>query len=199
MKATQKYTKEFFEKCDLSACSDVLLSGGEKVGIFRRRQDELEAVYERNADMLYRIALTYLQSSSDAQDAVHDVFVKYMKNPGRTKDNEHERAWLIRVTVNYCLDMLRRRKHRDYIQLDEIAESVTAESEHISEEATDVMKSLALIPEKNKSAIILHCLEGYSVEETAKILSISVSAVKMRLSRGREALRKILNEEGSDV
>lgn len=169
------------------------------MGIFRHWHESLEAVYERNADMLYRLALTYLHNSSDAQDAVHDVFVKYMKKPLKSNNSEHERAWLIRVTINHCLDMLRRRKYRDYIQLDEISETLTAESADMPTEASDVMESLALIPEKNKSAIILHCLEGYSVEETAKILGISVSAVKMRLSRGREALREILNKEDSDV
>lgn len=168
------------------------------MGVFRYRNTELAAVYEKNADMLFRIALTYLQSSNDAQDAVHDVFIKYLKKSDKMKDDEHERAWLIRVTINHCLDMLRKQKIRNYIPLEEISETVMVVPEHISG-VNNVMSSLALIPEKNKSAIILHCLEGYSVEETAKILRISVSAVKMRLSRGREALRNILNEEESDV
>ncbi len=169
------------------------------MGILKRRNEELSAVYERNADELFRIAMAYLQNSNDTQDAVQDVFIKYMKNPEKIRDNEHEKAWFIRVTINHCLDMLRRRKTRNYVPLDEIPETAAVVKDNFSDDAADVMKSLALIPEKNKSAIILHCLEGYSVEETAKLLKISASAVKMRLSRGREALKKILDEEEDNV
>ena len=85
---------------------------------------------------------------------------------------------------------LRRRKLRNYVPLDEISETVAMDEESSS----DIMNCLKLIPLKNRAAVILHYLEGYSVEETAKVLKISVSAVKMRLKRGREALYELIRE-----
>lgn len=153
-------------------------------------KNDIEAVYDMYADMLYRLSLSYLQNTEDARDAVQDVFIKYATASDIFKDDEHKKAWLIRVTVNCCNDMLRRRKLRNYVPLDEISETVALDDESSS----DIMNCLKLIPPKNRAAVILHYLEGYSVEETAKVLKISVSAVKMRLKRGREALYELIRE-----
>lgn len=154
-----------------------------------RRIDE---AYDNYADMLYRLALTYMQNADDAQDAVQDVFVKYMTAAPFLRDDEHERAWLIRVTVNRCCDLLRRRKIRSYVSLDEIPETA---AEDAALESSDVIHCLSKIPEKNRAAIVLHHLEGFSVEEVARMLGVSVSAVKMRLARGREAMKDLLSTE----
>ncbi|MBQ8830704.1 MAG: RNA polymerase sigma factor [Oscillospiraceae bacterium] len=153
-------------------------------------KNDIEAVYDMHADMLYRLALSYLQNNEDAQDAVQDVFIKYATASDIYRDEEHKKAWLIRVTVNRCNDMLRRRKLRTHIPLEE-AYDVAAKHE---ESDSDIMKCLEKIPLKNRAAVILHYLEGYSVEETAAVLKISVSAVKMRLKRGREALQELIRE-----
>ncbi len=158
-----------------------------------RRIDE---AYDNYADMLYRLALTYMQNPDDAQDAVQDVFLKYMTAAPLLRDDEHERAWLIRVTVNRCCDLLRRRKIRSYVSLDEVPETA---AEDTALESSDVMHCLSKIPEKNRGAIVLHYLEGFSVEEVSRILGISQSAVKMRLARGREALKDLLSAEDNHV
>ena len=156
----------------------------------------IDKAYDNYADMLYRLALTYMQNPDDAQDAVQDVFLKYMTAAPFLRDDEHQRAWLIRVTVNRCCDLLRRRKIRSYVSLDEIQETA---AEDPSLETSDVMHCLSKIPEKNRGAIVLHYLEGFSVEEVSRILGISQSAVKMRLARGREALKDLLSSEDNHV
>ena len=153
-------------------------------------KNDIEAVYDMYADMLYRLALSYLRNTEDAQAAVHDVFIKYTASQKVFKDEEHKKAWLIRVAVNRCTDMLRQRKIRGYVPLDEISETESKAEESDS----DVLKCLDKIPLKNRAAVILHYLEGYSVEETAEILKITASAVKMRLKRGREALYELIRE-----
>ena len=157
------------------------------------RQEMIAAAYDRHADMMYRLALSHLQNSEDAADAVQDVFVKFITSTPDFNTPEHEKAWFIRATVNRCYDMLRRRNIRDYIDLDEISEVIPADEE-ASDDKAAVMKLIAKIPEKNRAAVVLHYLEGYSVEKTAKALGIGVSAVKMRLARAREALRGVLGE-----
>lgn len=169
------------------------------MGIIRRRNADVAAVYERNADMLFRLALSYLQCSADAQDAVQDVFAVYLKKPQQFKDASHEQAWFVRVTVNRCLDLLRRKKVRGYVPLDEIAETIAQPEDERAALAAEVAGYLAEIPEKHRAAVVLHHLEGYSVEETAAMLEISVSAVKMRLSRGREALKSAMQKEDKHV
>ena len=75
----------------------------------------LEVLYDKYSDMLYRIALSELLNSYDAQDAVQDVFAKYIKASPRFHDDNHERAWFIRVTVNRCRDLLRHRNLNNHI------------------------------------------------------------------------------------
>ncbi len=171
---------------------------GEIMSIIKKRKADLTALYERNADMLFRLALSYLQCSADAQDAVQDVFAAYLNDPLEFEDTEQEKAWFTTATVNRSIDILRRKKIRRYVSIDEMAE-VIAQPEDKAPIAAEVTGYLAKIPEKNRAAVVLHYLEGYSVEDTAAMLGISETAVKMRLNRGREALRKAMQREGKYV
>ena len=151
----------------------------------------IETVYRAYADMLYRVALSTLQSDMDAQDAVQDVFIKYLSSKPSFNDSEHEKAWFLRVTVNRCHDILRGRKVRLKFHADNALEHDTP----ASKAEFELFEILSSIPEKYKSTVVLHCLEGLPLKETADILGISLSAAKMRLSRAREFLR----EEEKDV
>jgi RNA polymerase sigma-70 factor (ECF subfamily) len=151
----------------------------------------VEGAYQRHADALYRLALARLANDADAQDAVQDVFLNYMSNPPAFESADHERAWFLRATVNRCYDLLRKNQVRQAIPLEE-ALGVAAQDHN---GVTELMELLQLIPEIYKDTVILHCLEGYSLEETAEILGISLSAAKMRLSRAREALKAMRKEE----
>lgn len=155
------------------------------------KKSNIEAVYQKYADMLYRVAFSELQSDMDAQDAVQDVFIKFMSANPEFKDSEHERAWFLRVTVNRCHDMLRSRKVRLKLHVESEVEPVNPASK-ARQELFEVLHS---IPEKYRSTVILHCLEGLSLQDTANVLGISLSAAKMRLKRARDTL----NEEGKDV
>ncbi|MBQ7385190.1 MAG: RNA polymerase sigma factor [Ruminococcus sp.] len=155
------------------------------------KKPNIETVYQQYADMLYRVALSTLQNDMDAQDAVQDVFIKYMSAKPDFKDEEHEKAWFLRVTVNRCHDMLRSRKVRLRLHAESEVEPVNP-APKARQELFEVLHS---IPEKYKSTVILHCLEGLSLQETADILGISLSAAKMRLKRARE----IIKEEEKDV
>ena len=162
----------------------------------RVRINDVMSAYEKNADLLFRISLGILGNEHDAQDAVQETFIRYMRHVLKFSSFEHEKAWLIRVTENICLDMLRHKKIRNYTPIEEI-HSLEDAAETNNE--TDVFEKLSKLPSKFKTVIILHHLEGYSVEETSKILGISLSATKMRLKRGREALRNSLEKEDYDV
>ena len=104
-----------------------------------------------------------------------------------------EKQWIALVGgwVGVCV--------RNHISIDEIAETLAQPDDGTASLAAEVTGYLAEIPEKNRSAVVLHYLEGYSVEEVAQMLDISVSAVKMRLSRGRDALKSVMSKEEKNV
>ena len=149
----------------------------------RSKTEHFEEIYGRYSNMLYRLALTHLLSKEDAEDAVHDVFVKYINSPPLFFGEEHEKAWFIRVTVNQCHDIARKRRVRTHSPLEDAAE-ICAEMG-----AGEVTEAVLGLEDTYKTPILLHYYEGYSVEECARILRISVSAVKMRLARAREKLK----------
>lgn len=162
--------------------------------LLNHKKPDIERAYSLYADLLYRVALAQLLHDADAQDAVQDVFLKYMTAAPNLRDEEHERAWFLRATINRCHDLARRKKVREALPLEEAVNVAALEKQ----EASGVPELLQQLPNTMKEPVILHYLEGYSLEETAKILQLSLSAVKMRLSRARDVLRK-KGEEENDV
>ena len=159
--------------------------------------NDINAAYTKYSDMLYRIALLEIRNHEDAMDAVQDVFLQYMKKSILFSSDEHEKAWFIRSTINRCRDIYRKNSVRNHEDISDIENTVAADE--VSDETKEVLQAVEQLPEKIKSVIILHYLEGLSVEMTAKSLKISSSAVKMRLSRGREMLKDILEKEEFNV
>ena len=147
-------------------------------------------MFERYTNLLYRLCYSILLVREDAEDAVQDVFLKYYRKQPTFADEDHEKAWFIRVAVNHCKDILRRRKLREFIPFSEV-EELLAEKEA---EANDsgVLQAIFELADRYRIVMILHYLEGYPVKEVAKLCGISQSAVKMRLSRGREQLKERL-------
>ncbi len=168
--------------------------GGQKVHLFNTKSPDIDAVFFRYGDMLYRVALARVGNDADAQDIVQDVFVKYITARSVFKDQDHEKAWFLRTTINHCNDFARRQKLRIFLPIDE-AHHIAAETQN---GLSEVLSLVAELPTIYKDVVILHSLEGFSVEETAKMLDISLSAAKMRLSRAREMLQ-ILRKEKNDV
>ena len=149
-------------------------------------QDPIEDLYDRYAAMLYRLAVSVLKNREDAEDAVQSVFEKYVLAPHLFLSAEHEKAWMIRVMMNQCKDMLRRREMRRAAPLDEVAEVGVWDSHS---EVWDVLQKL---PEEYRVPLILYYFEECRVEEIARALKLGASAVKMRLKRGRELMKKDL-------
>ena len=145
---------------------------------FRNKEQEFETAYELYADMLYRLALSYMKQKEDAEDIVQEVFTKYFCGFHLPLSGEQEKAWFVRVTINQCHDALRKRSYRLHDSMEEVAE-VAGGTVDEPDELFDVLQKL---PDKYKDVIILHYLEGYSIEEITKMLGLSASATNNRLS-----------------
>ena len=150
-----------------------------------------EDLYEKYGKLLFRVCYAILCSREDAEDAVQEVFYKYLVKQPIFRDAEHEQAWFLRVASNQSKDMLRRRKIRTTVTLEEIEEY------EIAPEQATILQDLFSLPEKYKMVMILHYLEDLSVQDIAHSQNLSPSAVKMRLARGREMLKNLT--EGREV
>ncbi|MBR5805237.1 MAG: RNA polymerase sigma factor [Oscillospiraceae bacterium] len=153
--------------------------------------DDIEIIIRKYGDMLYRLSLIMLKNESDAEDVVQETIIKYYQKSPVFVDSEHEKAWLIKVATNKCRDLLRFRGR--YIQIEEKF------LEQIAEEETDygIIEALTVLPEKYRLVLTLYYIEGYRIEDIAKIISRTSSAVKMRLQKGRKLLKEIYEKEYS--
>lgn len=151
----------------------------------------LEALIERYQRSLYAAAFNICRNSEDANDAVQDTFIQYYTSGKEFRDEEHLKAWLLRVAVNRAKDIARSFWRRNKISIEEYAEEIPFENQEDRELFEAVMK----LPEKYRDVIHLYYYEELSVKEIAGILGASQGSVKMRLSRGRSFLRDVFKEE----
>lgn len=153
--------------------------------------DFITNVVNEYSDTIYRTAYNITQNREDAFDVCQEVFVRLIKNQHKIKDDKHLKAWLIRATVNCSKSNTTQAYKRHSVSLDEVKES-----EFTTENYTPTLiELLAQLPEKYRIAIHLHYYNDLSIEEIAKILSITKSGVKSRLSRGRKLLKQLIEKE----
>ena len=146
------------------------------------------AAIDKYKDLVYRTALTVTGNYSDAEDVMQEVFFKYFRSHPTFESESHEKAWLLRVTVNAGKSLLRSAWHRKRVDVDISQLPVQTEEGGNSE----VLSAVLSLPEKYRIAIYLHYYENYSIREIAGITGQSETAVSQQLSRGRTKLRKKL-------
>ena len=144
-----------------------------------------DRVYETYGPALYRFCLLQMKNPADAEDVLQDVFVKRLYQAPKFKSPEHERSWLYQVALNLGRHP-GRRSRRSELPL-EAAAGVSLPPEELS-----LLDQVSNLPEKQRTVLHLHYYQGYNLQEIARLLGVTVPAVKMRLKRGREALRKEL-------
>lgn len=149
-------------------------------------------IFNQYGTMLLRLAIANMKNNADAEDVLQDVLVIYLKKEPQFHSEEHEKAWLIRTTVNVCKNRLKsfwfsKRREVDY----EGTSSLTVEYRNLAE-------ALSQLTKKERTIIHLNYYEGYTLAEIAKILEQNESTIRSTLVRSRSKLRKILKEEIED-
>ena len=142
------------------------------------------------ADMILRISYQYLKQTCDAEDICQTVFLKYISANMAFDSVEHEKAWIIRTTINACKDHLKSAWFRRTAALDDAAQIAAPEVPDTW--LLDAMKGL---PEKYRISLYLYYYEEYSAREIADVMGVSESAVGQYLTRGRRKLRTIITDE----
>ena len=132
--------------------------------------------------MLYRIACALLRSEADRQDAMQETALKAWKNRASLREEQYFRTWISRIMVNECHNL--HRKNTRYVPVEELPDRPVPDS---GEQETRLM--LESLPEKQRVPLVLHYLEGFSLEEIARVQHISLALVKYRMHQARKALR----------
>ncbi len=157
----------------------------------RQPVQELMERYQKN---LYAAVFNICKNQMDAEDVVQETFVQYYTTKKEFENEQHIRAWLLRVAINKAknLSMTFWKKHK--CSLEDYMEALTFPDPQTKDLFAEVMK----LPEKYRIVMHLFYYEDYSVREIADILKLSESNVKVRLSRGRAMLKSSLKEEWED-
>lgn len=141
---------------------------------------------------LYRIAQAMLWRDADCADAIQEAVFRGWMKKGQINEPAYFETWLIRILINQCKDVLRRRK-RDPLPLD----IETGQEDRLCEDV-HLRACLKRLPEEYRIPLLLHHLEGYSIRDVAKMLCLPEKRVTARLYRARKALRALL-DGGEDL
>lgn len=153
-----------------------------------RSEEEAARAIERYGDMVRRLCLVHLKNPADTEDIFQNVFLKYVLSPVVFESPEQEKAWLIRVTLNACKDLVKSFFRSRTVPLEELLDQPAP----LSEEHREVLEAVLALPPKYRDAVYLHYYEGYTAAEIGKLLGKNTNTVYTLLTRAREQLRKTL-------
>lgn len=137
---------------------------------------------------LYRVARTVLRSDADCEDAVQEALVRAWRYRNSLRDEKYFDTWLVRILINECRNLHRRKPQTVPLKDAEAISSPEAEEGAL-------LAALKGLSEKVRLAMVLHYVEGHPVGDVARLLKIPAGTVKWRLSQGRRQLRERMKEE----
>ena len=147
----------------------------------------LKRITEEYGNMVFRLCLIYIKNYTDAEDAYQEVFIKIIEKAPQFNSKEHEKAWLIKVTINHCKNILKKYKNKKLITLDEnIFISINNKNEQ------DIIQNVLTLPINYRNVIYLYYYEGYSTKEISNIIKTKEVTIRSWLKRARDELRKLL-------
>ena len=155
---------------------------------------ETQALAETYRDRLFAAAFQVCGNAADAEDAAQEALLRYHISEKQFESEQHIRAWLLRVAINCAKNVSRSFFRRNTVPLEDYMDSL----EFDSGESREIFREVMNLPKTYRLVIHLYYYEDYSVAEIGKILGLTESNVKLRLSRGRQKLKKALQEVWDD-
>ncbi len=156
-----------------------------------RSNSEADRAVEKYADTVRRVCFMHLKNYSDVEDVFQEVFLKYILHEEPFESDAHEKAWLIRVTINSCKDIFKSFFRRKVCSL----EDIETEPFYIQEENQDLLDAVLKLPDNYKNVIYLFYYEGYTAVEIARILNRRENTIYTWLSRAKAKLKEELGGE----
>ena len=160
-----------------------------------QRNSYFEQLYERYCDKVYRKCLSFTKDPLRAEDLTHDVFLKLAVKLSGFREQSKFSTWLYSITYNYCTDQIRSHNMRREVYIDEGWDRVEPEAEdgltELAEmEAKQLEQALHQLPPDEQSLLLMKYQDDISIRDIAHLNGLTESAVKMRLKRSRDKLRK---------
>lgn len=149
---------------------------------YTNKNKYLEKMIEKYSNMIYRLALVRTKTKENAEDVYQEVFLRLAKKMPEFESEEHEKAWLIRVTINCSKNLL---SSKFLNNTEELKEDISFKTE----ERHEIYYAVQKLPLKYKTIIHLYYYENYKINEISKILKMKENTVKSYLARAREKLK----------
>ena len=156
----------------------------------RSEQETIRAI-EQYSDTVRRLCMIHLKNDADTEDIFQTVFLKYVLSSVSFENDEHEKAWFIRVTINACKDLLKNFFRSHTVSLDEIMEHPS----ELPPDYREVWEAVFSLPQKYRDVVYLHYFEEYTAPQIGRILGKNVNTVYTLLNRSRQLLKERLGEE----
>jgi RNA polymerase sigma-70 factor (ECF subfamily) len=147
-------------------------------------QIDMNDVLKNYADMIYKLALAHTKNISDSEDVFQEVFFKYLKNKTKFQSKEHQKAWLIRVTINVSNKILSSAWRRRTVPFKDDIE--------FNPEENIVYYSIIELPIKYRTVLHLHYYEDMTISDISSVLKIKESTIKSQLLRAKALLKEKL-------
>lgn len=157
-----------------------------------RNEQEVNKAIERYSDTVCRLCMIHLKNHADTEDIFQTVFLKYILSSVVFENEEHEKAWFIRVTMNACKDLLKSFFRSHAVSIDEVIEQPAA----LPPDNREVLEAVLSLPQKYRDVVYLHYYEEYTAPQISRILGKNVNAVYTLLTRARQMLREKLGGNG---
>lgn len=161
-----------------------------------QRNVYFEEIYDRYVDKVYRKCLSFVKNEAQAEDFTHDIFLRVVLKLGSFKEQAKFSTWLYSITYNYCMDQVRQTKRQAEVTLDENFDLADDgyDLELIEMQTQSLKKALQKIDPDERAILLMKYQDDFSIKEIAETFKITESAVKMRLMRTKEKLKKIYTE-----
>ena len=150
-----------------------------------KSEEEAGRAVEQYADLVRRICMIHLKNYEDSEDIFQTVFLKYVLRSEPFDSQEHEKAWIIRVTVNACRDLLKSFFRSRTVSLDQLIER----PQDMPEDHSDILEAVLELPARFRDVVYLHYYEGYTAPEIGRILKKNPNTVYTLLGRARQLLK----------
>ena len=148
----------------------------------------LEKFTKENYLFFCALANRYVNDVQEAEDIVQEVFVKLLTKRVIFKDEEHIKSWLIRVTINQCLDYKKSLTKKSTVPIENMEIP-------FEQKEGEILEELQLLKEDERNVLYLHYYEGYKIKEIAKILKQKQNTINSKLTRARKKLKEIMEVE----
>lgn len=155
----------------------------------RMTEEQFELKYQMYSQDLFNVAYGYTRSIQDSEDIVQNVFIKLLQYDKEFKTSNDEKYWLIRVTINESINFVKSSYKKKIVLNEEIVRSTSDQTKENTDK--EYLKYYVNeLPDKYKSVVILFYFENLKTVEISELLKISEAAVRKRLERARDILKK---------